>query len=164
MFTHIGVVCVWMLHCQWNNLVRYGWYIPVSNHNKQKATTTKRIPHDDVIKWKYLPRYWPFVRGIHQSLMFSLTCVWINGWVNNREAGDLRRYRAYYDVIVMRAYFWIWLLSWHQEIRTHNMLTSPNGCGFIPMQSTNDWREYIVTYCTEVSKAKEYYYYHLWSK
>ena len=23
--------------------------------------------HDDVIKWKYLPRYWPFVRGIHRS-------------------------------------------------------------------------------------------------
>ena len=33
--------------------------------------------------------------------MFSLICVWIIGWVNNREAGDLRRYRAYYDVIVM---------------------------------------------------------------
>ena len=27
--------------------------------------------------------------------------AWINGWVNNREAGDLRRYRAHYDVIVM---------------------------------------------------------------
>ena len=26
---------------------------------------------------------------------------WINGWVNNREAGDLRRHRAHYDVIVM---------------------------------------------------------------
>ena len=33
--------------------------------------------------------------------MFSLICVWINGWVSNREAGDLRRYRAHYDVIVM---------------------------------------------------------------
>ena len=26
---------------------------------------------------------------------------WINGWVNNLEAGDLRRRRAYYDVIVI---------------------------------------------------------------
>ena len=26
---------------------------------------------------------------------------WINGWVNNREAGKLRRHRAHYDVIVM---------------------------------------------------------------
>ena len=33
--------------------------------------------------------------------MFSLICVWINGWVNNREAGDLRRYRRHDDVIVM---------------------------------------------------------------
>ena len=33
--------------------------------------------------------------------MFSLSCVWINGWVNNREAGDLRRCHAHYDVIVL---------------------------------------------------------------
>ena len=64
--------------------------------------------HDDVNKWKHFPPYWPFVRGIHRSkvsdaelLMFSLIRVWINGWVNNREADDLRRYRAHYDVIVM---------------------------------------------------------------
>ena len=72
------------------------------------------INHDDVIKWKHFPSYWPFVRGIHRSpvnsphkgqwrgaLMFSLICVWINGWVNNRQAGDLRRYRAHSDVTVM---------------------------------------------------------------
>ena len=35
------------------------------------------------------------------ALMFSLICVWINGWENNREAGDLRSYRAHYDVIVV---------------------------------------------------------------
>ena len=71
--------------------------------------------YDDVIKWKHFPRYWPFVRGIHRSpvnsphkgqwrgaLMVSLICAWMNGWVNNREAGDLRRHRAHYDVIVMR--------------------------------------------------------------
>ena len=60
-------------------------------------------------------RCWPFVRGIHRSpvnsphkgqwrgaLMFSLICVWIHGWVNNREACDLRRYPAHYDVAVMQ--------------------------------------------------------------
>ena len=35
------------------------------------------------------------------ALMFFLICVWKNGWVNNRKAGDLRRYRIHYDVIVM---------------------------------------------------------------
>ena len=70
--------------------------------------------HDGVIKWKYFPRNWPFVRWIHRSpvnsphkgqwrgaLMFALICVWINGWVNNSDAGDLRRHRAHCDVIVM---------------------------------------------------------------
>ena len=27
--------------------------------------------HDAVIKWKHSPRYWPFVRGSHQSLLNS---------------------------------------------------------------------------------------------
>ena len=35
------------------------------------------------------------------ALMFSLICVWINSWINNRDAGDFRRYRAHYDVIGM---------------------------------------------------------------
>ena len=60
------------------------------------------------------PRYWPFVRRIHRSpvnsphkgqwrgaLIFSLICAWINGWINNGEAGDLRSHRAHYDVTVM---------------------------------------------------------------
>ena len=36
------------------------------------------------------------------SVMLSLICVWTNAWVNNRDAGDLRRYHAHYDVIVMQ--------------------------------------------------------------
>ena len=72
------------------------------------------MKHDDVIKWKHFPHNWPFVRGIHRSLVnsphkgqwrealkFSLICTLINGLVNNREAGDLRRHQAHCDVIVM---------------------------------------------------------------
>ena len=97
---------------------RFKWYRPFLSHGQHAIS---RIPapyiyriHDDVIKWKHFPRYWPFLRGIHRSpvnsphkgqwrgaLMFSLICARINGWVNNREAGDLRRLRAHYDVIVM---------------------------------------------------------------
>ena len=39
----------------------------------------------------------------HGALMFCLICTRINGWVNNGEAGDLRRHRAHYDVTVMNA-------------------------------------------------------------
>ena len=73
--------------------------------------------YDDVIKWKPFPRNWTFVRGIHRSpvnfphkdqwrgaLMFSMICVSINGWVSNRESGDLRRYRDQYDVSVKKVH------------------------------------------------------------
>ena len=58
----------------------------------------------------------PLCGGIHRSpvnsphkgqwrgaliFSFSLICVSINGWVNNRKAGDLRRHRARCDVTVM---------------------------------------------------------------
>ena len=76
-----------------------------------KVDLLSTASHDDVIKWKHFPRYWPFVRGIPMNsphkchwrgaLIFSLICAWINGWVNTREAGHLIHHGAHYDVIVM---------------------------------------------------------------
>ena len=43
----------------------------------------------------------PSQRSVRGALMFSLISVWINAWVNNLEAGDLRRHPAHYDAIVM---------------------------------------------------------------
>ena len=104
--------------------------------------------HDDVIKWIHFPRYWPFVRGIHRSpvnsphkgqwrgaLIFTLICARINGWVNNREAGDLRRYRPHYDVIVMDCSG-----SWYQ--RQAQVLASHRQCltySHIPAFDTCFW-------------------------
>ena len=63
---------------------------------------------------EHFPRYWPSVRGIHRSpvnsshkgqwrgpLIFSLMCAWIDGWVNNCEAGDSKRHHTRYDVTLM---------------------------------------------------------------
>ena len=74
------------------------------------------LKHVDVIERKPFPRYWPFVRGIHRwpvnsppkgqwrgALMFSLIYARKNGWVDNREIGDLRRHSAHYDVFVMNS-------------------------------------------------------------
>ena len=71
-------------------------------------------------------RYWPFVRGIHRStvnsrhkgqwhgtLMFSSICAPTNVWVNNCDAGDLKRHDAHYDVIVMH-----WLLQMFAHVPT----------------------------------------------
>ena len=62
---------------------------------------------NDVIKWKKIPRYWPFVRGKHRSLVDSphkdqwrgAFFVWVEQTIEM--PGDLRRHRTHYDVIVM---------------------------------------------------------------
>ena len=85
------------------------------------------VVHDDVIKWKNLPRYWPFVRGIHRSsvnsphkvqwrgaLVFSLISALTHRCANHRGTGDLRRHRAHYDVTVM------WVPSYFWEIKMSN--------------------------------------------
>ena len=47
-------------------------------------------------------RWIPHTKGQWgRAFMFSLICAWINGQVKNHEAGDLKRRRAHYDVIVM---------------------------------------------------------------
>ena len=105
--------------------------------------------HDDVIKWKHFPRYWRFVwvilwspvnsphkgqwRGVS---MFSLIGAWINGRVNTGEAGDLRRQRTHYDVIVMS-----WAL-WHLS----EMLLNASGKGkngLIIVSPWDLWYQYI---------------------
>ena len=102
-------------------LLFYAWHnwqfvYDAITRQKTHSTILYSVCHyaDDVIKWKHFPRYWPFVRGINQSpvnspqkgqwrraLMFSLICAWISDWTNNREAGDLRRHRVHYDVVVL---------------------------------------------------------------
>ena len=94
--------------------------------------------HDDVIKWKHFPRNWPFVREIHRSpvnfphkgqwrgaLMFSLIYAWMNDWVNNREAGDLRRQHGHYDVIVMSKVRMGCNLYWDFSVSSPRILPEP---------------------------------------
>ena len=56
--------------------------------------------HDDVTKRKHFPRNRSPVNSPHKgrwrgALMFSLMCAWINGWVNNGEAGDSSHHRTH---------------------------------------------------------------------
>ena len=90
------------------------------------------VSHDDVIKLKNFPRYWPFARWIrwspvdsphkgqwHRALMFSLICAWTNGSANNRNAGYLRRHRPCLDVTVtILWYFSDGFCVWHVVSQT----------------------------------------------
>ena len=104
--------------------------------------------HDNVIKWKHFPRYWPFVRGTHRSpvnsphkgqwhgaLIFFLICTWTNDWANNRDAGDLRRHCADYDVTTMH---------YHNKIRPPD----PNGVTVLTLERFEVSAGNLVELCT----------------
>ena len=116
------------------------WMLKSKDHVNRKWKC-KVLRHDDVIK--HFPRYWPFVRGIPRShpvnsphkgqwsgaLMFSLISARINGGVNDREAGSLRRIRPHYDVTVMDIEWGIKIYSlrkctWKATILDTSMKTS----------------------------------------
>ena len=56
--------------------------------------------------------------------MFSLIFTWINGWVNNRNAGDLRRHRAHYCVTVMHKFpmHSVFQPAWYRRMLYHGCI------------------------------------------
>ena len=50
------------------------------------------------------PGEFPTQRPVTRSFDVFFMCIWINGWVNTRQAGDLRCYRGHYDVIIMTTF------------------------------------------------------------
>ena len=129
------------------SIIREVLYVFKGHLSSFKVTQAEKFDdidsnHDDIIKWKHFPRYWPFVWRIHRSavyspykgqwcvaLIFSLIYAWILGWVNNHEASDLRCHCAHYDIIVIIIPFWtvtpvlihrwLWnnaqILKWHKR-------------------------------------------------
>ena len=59
--------------------------------------------------------------------MFSLICAWINGWINNRGAGDLRRHRAHYYAIAMTNSYLYWPHYGHTATTIWANIGSENG-------------------------------------
>ena len=93
--------------------------------------------------WKYFPRYWPFLRGIHRSPVHSphkgrvtgsfgvcLDVHWTSGWANSRYFGDLRRHGAHCDITVMRCFVVVksWLTGWWIHVLHLHVPTSCTCC------------------------------------
>ena len=59
-------------------------------------------------------KFWSQVNSPHKgqwrgTLMFSLICIWTNGWVNNLDVGDLGRHSAHYGATLMWFYEEQWI-------------------------------------------------------
>ena len=46
-------------------------YTPEGRKDNMRSWYGNLFHHDDAIKWKHFPSYWPFVRGIHRSVTRS---------------------------------------------------------------------------------------------
>ena len=103
-------ICSNLCSCVMNLTVIMWLVIPVCSSVKVGIKTYIYIYV--YIKWKHFPRCWPFVwefptqRLVTRNFDVSLICAWINGWVNNREAGDLRRNRTYGGIMQLPSDQW----------------------------------------------------------
>ena len=80
--------------------------------------------------------------------MFSLICTWINCWISNRKAGDLRRHRVHYDVIVMSYSFSWWprsLFLWYLGTEIPFKLESPDNPQQHRLFHTAGWLAYMLS-------------------
>ena len=107
-----------------NTLRQNSWHFPDS------IFRCISLNHDDVIEWKHsalltlcvrnslVTGEFPHTGQWRRALMFSLIYAWINSWVNNREADNLRCHRAHYDVNEMMKMFEFRLkLHWNLFLR-----------------------------------------------
>ena len=86
--------------------------------------------HDDVVKWKHFPRYWPFVRGFHRSqrsclICYYITCLWCVSCVNMMTSsngnifrvtgllwGEFTGHKGHWRGALMFSLICVWTNSW----------------------------------------------------
>ena len=129
--------CSLLRHC--NNCR----YLTITKHNKGQTMMTSSNGYIFRVTGLCVGNSPAPVNSPHKgqwrgALMITLICVWINGCINNREAGDLRRYCAHYGVTVMpRA----WIFN-HTCTLTHTLWLMI-GCYILNTFMSSDaiWRQ-----------------------
>ena len=90
----------------------------------------------------------PAQRPVTRSFNVFFDLCPINDWVNNREAGDLRRSRAHYDVIVMTTYTLQWRHNEPDGISNHH----PHDCLFNHLFRRRSKKWLFSAHCTQIWK------------
>ena len=113
----------WLVHLRWNQKLHTcnNLFFPdVQNFNKSRPEQNGRpwwrhqmetLSALVICTWNS-PVNSPHKGQWRGAVIFSFSCIWINSWINNREAGDLRRHRAHYDVTVMHFGDGIYVIKW----------------------------------------------------
>ena len=80
---------------------------------------------------EFTGHWWIPLTKANDAELWSFLCSapWINGWINNRDAGDFRRHRNHYDVIVRKQ-------SW-KMVRRSAHTTEHNSVIHVPI--LNSW-------------------------
>ena len=122
--------------------------------------------HDDVIKWKHFPRYWPFVWRIHRSpvnsphngqwrgaLMISLIWAWLSkqswGWWFETPSRPLWRHC---NGIEAQLSVLLWDHFFHRSLSTQWPVDSPHGGAVMwkafPWLDVNMCTLDVIRYCS----------------
>ena len=73
-------------------------------------------------------RWIPFTKASDAEIWcFLWSAPWINDWVSNREAGDLRRHRAHYDVMLMCYSVGRYRISLMLDLRNFSLIATDDG-------------------------------------
>ena len=83
----------------------------------------------------------PAQRLVTRSFDVFFDLAKLNGWANTREAGDLRRYRAHYDIIVMFRYCTHAYSTQENSCRTHAPYRVHNSGDTVYLVQNNDKNE-----------------------
>ena len=87
---------------------------------------------------------------------FLWSAPWIKGWVHNREAGDLRRNRAHYDVIVMTRRIFattqLWKCKRYSKYRSPHIIFKPQLFPLLSYESVCHFTVYVK--CVSIKKLQ----------
>ena len=98
---------LWPSLLQYKCVTRPPWFYIMTSSNRNIFRVTGPLCEEFIGN-----RWIPLTKVSDWELWcFIWSASWINGWVNNREADDLRRHRAHCDVIVMTQRNWTWLFN-----------------------------------------------------
>ena len=109
--------------------ISWRWFSPQNVCQSHVNRVHFELPDPEAVSISdAISSYRPQVNSPHKSQWHgALICAWPNGWVNNRDAGDLRRHRIHYDVIVM--FIDYHMLNLSRFPSTENCKPDPDYCG-----------------------------------